>query len=309
MIVVFGSINADLVARVARLPRAGETLHGDAFAVVPGGKGANQALAARRAGAAVLLAGATGDDVFRAPALAGLAAAGVDLSRVRTVGASTGVALIHVDAEGRNAITVIAGANALADPDVVDGAVLGERSTLVLQFEVPVPAATALAQRARARGTRVLLNAAPANPLPATLATALDVLVVNEHEARVLATDTGLPDAPAAFAAAWHRRHGTAVVVTLGAAGVVAAADGRMHAVAAPEVEVVDTTGAGDAFVGTLAAALDRGLDWPGALAAATAAGALACTALGAQGALPAAARIDAVAGQLEVATSPLPET
>ncbi len=309
MIVVFGSINADLVARVARLPRAGETLAGDSFAVVAGGKGANQALAARRAGAEVMLAGATGDDAFRAPALAGLAAAGVDVSRVRTTAAPTGVALIHVDAEGRNAITVIAGANALADPDAVEDATLGERSTLVLQFELPVAAVTALARRARQRGARVLLNAAPAIPLPASLAATLDVLVVNEHEAQVLARETGLPDAPTAFAAAWHRRHGAAVVVTLGAAGVVAAADGRSHMLAAPRVEVVDTTGAGDAFVGTLAAALDRGLGWPGALAAATAAGALACTAFGAQGALPEAARIDALAGQLEVAISPLQDT
>ena len=198
-----------------------------------------------------------------APALAGLAAAGVDVARVRTAAAPTGVALIHVDAEGRNAITVIAGANALADPDAVEEAALGEHSTLVLQFELPVAAVTALARRARQRGARVLLNAAPAIPLPAALAATLDVLVVNEHEAQVLARETGLPDAPAAFAAAWHRRHGAAVVVTLGAAGVVAAADGRMHALAAPRVEVVDTTGAGDAFVGTLAAALDRGRAWP----------------------------------------------
>jgi len=307
MIVVFGSINADLVARVARLPRAGETLAGDSFAVVAGGKGANQALAARRAGAEVMLAGATGDDAFRAPALAGLAAAGVDVSRVRTTAAPTGVALIHVDAEGRNAITVIAGANALADPDAVEDATLGERCTLVLQFELPVAAVTALARRARQRGARVLLNAAPAIPLPASLASTLDVLVVNEHEAQVLARATGLPDAPTAFAAAWHRRHGTAVVVTLGAAGVVAAAAGRSHTLTAPRVEVVDTTGAGDAFVGTLAAALDRGDTWPRAVAAASAAGALACTAIGAQGALPEATRIDTLAGQLEVAISPLP--
>ena len=120
-----------------------------------------------------------------------------------------------------------------------------------------------LARRAHGRGARVLVNAAPAAPLPAALTAVIDVLVVNEHEARELAGPSGLPGAPAAFAAAWHRRHGTAVVVTLGAAGVVAAADGRLHSVAAPQIEVVDTTGAGDAFVGTLAAALDRGLDWP----------------------------------------------
>lgn len=307
MIVVFGSVNADLVARVGRLPRSGETLAGDAFAMVPGGKGANQALAARRAGAEVLLAGATGDDAFRAPALAGLAAAGVDLARVGIAGAPTGVALIHVDAEGGNAITVIAGANALADPDRVDDALLDDRCTLVLQLEVPLDAVARLARRAHGRGARVLVNAAPVAPLPAALTAAIDVLVVNEHEARELAGPSGMPGAPAAFAAAWHRRHGTAVVVTLGAAGVVAAADGRLHNVAAPQIEVVDTTGAGDAFVGTLAAALDRGLDWPQALVAATAAGALACTAFGAQGAMPDAARIAALAARLECAVAPLP--
>jgi ribokinase len=227
---------------------------------------------------------------------------------VRTVGAPTGIALIHVDAEGRNAITVVAGANALADPDSVDDAALGEHCTLVLQFEVPLAAVTALAQRAKVRGTRVLLNAAPALPPSAAIAAALDVLVVNEHEAQVLAGAAGLPESPIAFAAAWHRRHGTAVVVTLGGAGAVASAQGRLHAAAAPEVHVVDTTGAGDAFVGALAAGLDRGRDWPAALAGAVAAGSLACTAFGAQGALPDDARIDALAAQLEVRTSPLPD-
>ena len=129
MIVVFGSINADLVARVERLPRSGETLAGDAFAMVPGGKGANQALAARRAGAEVLLAGATGGDAFRAPALAGLAAAGVDLAGVGRAVAPTGVALIHVDAEGGNAITVVAGANAIKRLWPKLDSWLGKRST------------------------------------------------------------------------------------------------------------------------------------------------------------------------------------
>jgi ribokinase len=134
VILVFGSINLDLVARVARLPRPGETLSGESFAALPGGKGANQALAARRAGAAVALAGAVGNDAFAAPALAGLAEAGVDLSAVRRVTGTTGIALVQVDAAGQNCITVIAGANVHADPGAVSDNQLAPVTTLLLQL-------------------------------------------------------------------------------------------------------------------------------------------------------------------------------
>jgi ribokinase len=296
MIVVFGSVNLDLVARVDRLPRAGETLAGESFAALPGGKGANQALAARRAGAAVLFAGAAGSDSFADAALAGLAAAGVDLSGVRRVPVPTGVALIHVDAGGENCITIVPGANAQADPALIPDALLVPGTTLLLQLEVPLLAVIAAARRARGHGARVVLNAAPAAPLPPELVAATDVLVVNEHEARTVAAALGLPSAPGDFAATFFRRFGAAAVVTLGARGAVAAVEGMRYTAPAPAVTVVDTTGAGDAFTGALATALDRGATWRRALAEGLAAGSLACAAHGAQAALPDAAAVTALA-------------
>lgn len=300
MIVVFGSINLDVVARVARLPRPGETIGGDSVALLPGGKGANQALAARRAGATVAMAGAVGSDAFAPVALAGLEAAGVDVAAVARVDAPTGIALIHVDAQGENAITVIRGANAKARPRGVQEAALGPGSTLLLQLEVPLAAVAAAASRARRLGARVMLNAAPAHPLPAALLDALDVLIVNAVEAAAIGRTLGLATAPEAFATALARRHRCVVVVTLGAAGAIAVVDRTRLAIAAPAVGVVDTTGAGDAFTGALAAALDRGAAWPRALAEGVAAGSLACIAAGAQPALPAAPDIARLAGTLE---------
>jgi len=287
MIVVFGSINLDLVARVARLPQEGETMAGMSFAALPGGKGANQALAARRAGAQVAMAGAVGADGFAATAMRELVASGVDLQWVRHVDAPTGVALIHVDSAGRNAITIVAGANAAMDPAIVPDERLVGGTTLVLQLEVPMDAVVSIAARAKRGGARVLLNAAPAQPLSAELLATLDVLVVNELEATAIASMHAMPTEPEDFAAAFHRRYACAVVVTLGAAGAVAAVDRELLVVGAPKVEVVDTTGAGDALVGALAASLDRGDDWAQAIAEGIAAGSLACSVAGAQAALP----------------------
>ena len=301
MIVVFGSINLDLVARVARLPRPGETHTGESFAALPGGKGANQALAARRAGAAVTLAGAVGTDVFATMALAELATAGVGLQWVRRVEALTGIALIHVDAQGENSITVIPGANARAVATVIPDADLGPGTTLVTQLEVPLDAVVDAAARATKRGARVVLNAAPAQELPAALLSCADVLIVNEHEAATLAEGHEIPSEPDAFALAVHRRHGCSTIVTLGARGALAVADKqRLHA-AAPAFDVVDTTGAGDAFIGALAAALDRGAAWPRALAEGVAAGSLACLSAGAQSALPAAGAINELSIAIEL--------
>ncbi len=283
MVVVFGSINLDLVARVPRIPAAGETLAGESLAAVPGGKGANQALAARQAGADVAMYGAVGSDGFAAAALANLAAAGVDLAGVATVTGPTGVALINVDAHGENAITVVPGANAQACATAVPDVRLVRGTTLVLQLEVPVAGVVSLAVRAMARGARALLNAAPALPLPAAALAHLDLLIVNQHEAAACAAAWRLPDAPDAFAAAIRERFGVAAVITLGAAGALAVVDGAAVTVQPPPVAVVDTTGAGDAFVGALAAALDRGAGLAAALDAGVAAGAHACTYHGAQ--------------------------
>lgn len=283
MIVVFGSINADLVARVAALPREGETQLARGYAVHAGGKGANQALAARRAGADVVLAGAAGDDSFAEVALSSLRAAGVDLSRVAAVDGPTGLALIHVDTQGRNTITVVPGANARARENLISDAILTPATTLVLQMEVPKGEVDALARRAKARGSRVIVNVAPPMPLPATLLEATDVLVANEHEAAVVARAAGLSAEPDAFCAAVAERFGRAAVVTLGAQGLVAADANAGYRVPARSVAVVDTTAAGDAFVGALAAALDRGSPFVEALAEGSAAGSHACTREGAQ--------------------------
>ncbi len=299
MIVVVGSINLDLVVRVARLPRAGETLAGTAFASLPGGKGANQALAARRAGADVALVGAVGDDAFAGPALALLRADGVDVSGVRTVAAPTGLALIHVDDAGENAITVIAGANATVTTQALPAAKLRAATSVVMALEIPLETVVATAAAARAAGVRTILNAAPATPLPRALLAAIDVLVVNESEAAAVAAALGLPAAPAAFASALQAVHGPATVVTLGARGAVAAHREGSTALRAPAVAVVDTVGAGDAFVGALAAALDRGVSLEGALREGLAAGSLACTRAGAQPSMPLRADIARLAASI----------
>jgi ribokinase len=304
MILVFGSVNLDLVARVPRLPGPGETLSGSSFVALPGGKGANQALAAQRAGAHVVLVAAVGSDSFAAPATAGLAAAGIDVTGVAVVADSTGVALIHVDAAGENTITVIPGANARAAASSISAPAWSCASTLLLQLEIPLAEVIAAAREARARGIRVVLNAAPMQPLPPALLAAIDVLVVNEHEATTLASALAIDAGIHALADALARRLDIAVVVTLGADGATAATAGaRLHA-RPPPIAVVDSTGAGDALAGALTAALDGGRSWPQALREAVAAGSLACGRIGAQSALADAARIADFALQVELTAS-----
>ena len=296
MIVVFGSINIDLVTHVETIARPGETVLGPSYAVIPGGKGANQALAARRAGAAVALVGAVGRDGFADAALALLAADGVDLSCVARVDAPTGAAFISVDAAGQNAITVAAGANALAKAAQLERRGIGPGDILLLQRETPDAENLAAARFARANGARVVLNLAPAGPLSLDALACLDMLVMNEHEAAFLGAHLNLPDAsPEGVAAALHSSHGLATIVTLGAAGAMGWSDGARHAHAAPKVEVVDTTAAGDSFAGAFACALDGGADFAGALRHGLAAGSLACTKAGAQTSIPHAAGIAAM--------------
>ena len=289
MVVVFGSINLDLVTRVARFPAAGETVGAESFATYPGGKGANQALAAARAGARVRLYGAVGTDAFADAALALLAGDDVDLDGIVRAAAATGCATILVDASGENCIAVAAGANALADPEGVTDGVLGPDVVVVLQQEVPSTANAALIARARRCGARIVLNAAPARPLSLELLRQVDVLVVNETEAAALATQHGWPATAHAFAAAAIAvvAPNFVIVVTQGKDGALAAAGADTIRVHAPDVDVVDTTGAGDAFVGALAAAIDARAPLEDALRAAVVAGSLACTAAGAQSALP----------------------
>jgi ribokinase len=289
MIIVFGSINLDLVTRVARFPAPGETIGAESFATYPGGKGANQALAAARAGAAVRLYGAVGTDAFADAALALLAAGGVDLDGLKRVAAPTGCATILVDTHGENCIAVAAGANALADPEAVPESALAPGTVVVLQHEVPAHANAVLIARAHRAGARIILNAAPARLLSIELLRQIDVLVVNETEAAALAAQHGWPVTAQAFAAATIAVAAPTfvVVVTQGKDGAVAASGTETIRVHAPDIEVVDTTGAGDAFVGALAAAIDARASLPDALRAAVVAGSLACTAAGAQPALP----------------------
>ena len=290
MIVVFGSINVDLIFPVLHLPGPGETVLGGDYAVLPGGKGANQALAARRAGAEVLLIGAVGADSFAAPALDPLRRAGIDLRLVRTVAGPTGCAAIMVSAAGENAIAVASGANASVRSDQVPDELLGPGTLLVVQMEVPASETMAVIHRVHDRGGRSLLNFAPALPISLDLLRDVDFVVANEGEAAALGAD------PASIAARLRR----GLVVTRGAAGAMAyPADGAAFAVPALPIVPVDTTGAGDTFVGVLAAALDGNTPLETALRRASVAAGLACHARGAQTAMPDAAAIDAATARL----------
>ncbi len=296
MVVVFGSINLDLVCRVAKFPAPGETVTGSSFATFPGGKGANQALAACRAGAAVQLFGAVGNDAFAPAAVAMLAAGGVDIRSVERVDTPTGCATILVNDHGENCIVVIAGANARADSRIVPDSALTPQTVLVLQQEVDPAANAALIARSRRAGARIVLNAAPAHPVSLDLLRAIDVLVVNEIEAVALATALGWTAEPRAFASsATTAAPKLVVVLTLGGAGALWVSAATVLHAWAPDVHVVDTTGAGDAFVGTLAAAIVEGAPPVDALRRAVAAGSLACTVQGAQPAMPGRHAVDAL--------------
>jgi ribokinase len=287
VILVFGSINVDLVFAVERLPQAGETVLGPGVVVQPGGKGANQAVAAARDGASVLMVGAVGSDALAEAALALLREAGVDLRRVAAVEQATGCAAICTDPEGRNLIAVGSGANLRTRADQVEDTLLGPGTTLVLQCEVDPIETETLIRRAHACGARIVLNLAPAGPLDPAALRLVDVLVVNEHEAAWLARFLGVDEGAMQVAL------GTTVVRTLGERGSSYAGPRGDGAVPALEVAVVDTTAAGDCFTGVLAVALDRGLALPAALRRASAAAGLCCTRRGSQASLPLRSEID----------------
>lgn len=298
MIIVFGSLNVDLVTPVARLPAPGETVIGPAYALHPGGKGANQALAARRAGAQVALLGAVGRDAFAEIALSLLRAEGVDLSHIARAAAPTGAAFISVDRDGANQIVVAAGANALAEPDGLAAQPLSEATILLLQRETPDAASLAAARLVKQAGGRVILNLAPAGVPEPELLALVDMLIANEHEALVLAQALGWTDLdPEEIARRVDAERGIICIVTLGADGVVAWQGGLRRRLPAPAVAVVDTVAAGDSFVGAFAAALARGYGLSGALQRGLAAGSLACTRQGAQPSIPYGAEIERLVG------------
>jgi ribokinase len=297
MITVFGSTNLDQVGTVTRLPKPGETVAGGNFSMAPGGKGANQALAARRAGAEVLHVSAVGDDAFADLALALLRDGGVDLSRLRTAETATGIAMIFVDAGGENVIAVLPGANgtmtaADADTGLSD---LTAGDTLLVQQEVPQAATRRALEIARAKGARSVLNTAPFLPDTAELAPMADIVVANETEFSLL---SGRPIAELDAAMQdWVARTGRTIVVTLGPDGARALSPDGAIAVSAHKVTPVDTVGAGDTFCGYLAAALDAGLPLEASMRRAAVAGSLACLNPGAQPAIPHKADIDAIVG------------
>jgi ribokinase len=268
-IAVVGSINLDLVARCERLPRPGETLTGATFERIPGGKGANQALAAARLGADVRLVGAVGEDPFADEALALLAAGGVGLEGVARVAEPTGVALIVVGGDGENQIVVAPGANREAEAGTV-----GDADAVLCQLEIPLETVADAARQARF----FCLNAAPAQALPAELLADVDLLVVNRYELEAVGRHDGL------------------TALTLGPEGAVLLEGGEeVGRAAPPAVEAVDGTGAGDAFTACLLVSLLEGRTREEALRRACAAGALAASRPGAQPSLPTAAEVDAI--------------
>lgn len=300
MLVVFGSINIDLVFRMSRLPAPGETVLGLGYATIPGGKGANQAVAAARDGARVAMIGRVGRDAFAKLALDSLAGAGVDVRGVAGDDAPTGCAVIAVDDTGENQIMVASGANARVAADQMDDAVLGPGTTLLLQMEIPAGENAALIERARRHGARIVLNLAPASAMPESALRAVDILVLNRGEAAWLAREHGVgDDDERAIAHALAQQFGSTVVVTMGAKGALAAGNGAMWEVGALAVTPVDTTGAGDAFVGVLAASLDAGRTLEDALHRATVAAGLACETLGAQSSLAGRESIDRALSRL----------
>jgi len=296
---VVGSINQDFVLKVERRPQPGETVTDAVLATHHGGKGANQAAAAARLGASVVMLGRVGDDEFGEAQIRNLRDQGVDTDFVeRLSGWKTGSAFITVTPDGENAITVAPGANRGLTHEDVDAAAdaIGEAKVLVTQMEVSPETVKQAAQVAVERGTRALVNLAPPFEVGRDLLEKLDPLVVNEHEAafllgeKVEGLDGALSAAPELL-----NLGPRSVVLTLGASGAVFADGGSSGHLPAPDADVVDTTGAGDAFVGALAVKLARGASLEEAVAYAARAGAAAVTKDGAQGSLPAPEEVEAL--------------
>ncbi|MFD2471411.1 ribokinase [Amycolatopsis silviterrae] len=286
-VLVVGSANADLVVPVDRRPGGGETVLGGDTALSPGGKGANTAVAAGKLGADVALLGAVGDDPYGRMLRDSLSNAGVDAQFVRTVERPTGIAYITVTPDGENSILVSPGANSALEPgDITDEALDGVR-VLVASLEVPLPTVERAVVRAREHGVRVLLNLSPAAEVSAETLAALDVLLVNEHEAAYL---LGADDVDPRKLLELGPR---AAVVTLGAKGAAVIEGDKSTTVESPKVAAVDTTGAGDAFAGALAAALADGADLVEAAKRAVKVAAVTVTRHGAQPSYPTAAELE----------------
>ncbi|CAN7719532.1 ribokinase [Rhizobium sp. LjRoot258] len=296
MITVLGSINMDLVASVGRLPRPGETVPGKSFTTTAGGKGANQALAARRAESATRLVGAVGDDAFASNALSMLRAASVDLTGVKVEPTITGTAMILVDESGQNMIAVTSGANASVDTEMASSAVgaMACDDILMLQMEISEETILTALQEGRQKGLTTILNVAPFTAQSARLAALADIVVANETEFELLYGVTVENHHKRIEALKeLHSQAGRTFVVTLGADCVIAIRHGQIYSAMGLTIEPVDTVGAGDTFCGYLAAGLDQGNDFSVALRRAAVAGSLACLEQGAQVAIPLASVVE----------------
>jgi ribokinase len=295
MITVFGSINVDLTFCLQHLPAVGETVLTQEVTQSVGGKGANQAIAAARDGAATRFVGCVGSDSFGVSGRTTLADLGIDVSGLKTVPGATGLAAVWVDGGGRNQIAVASGANGAVTAEALARQVIGPDTLVVLQMETPAAEVAAAIGYAARLGAKIILNLAPALPLPTAALRQVNILVVNEQEAAALCGFLKLPHAEATdqtVALAQALRN--TVIVTLGPEGVIGADGDRVWRVEALPVVAVDTTGAGDCFVGVLASTLTRGATLAEAMRRAAVAGSLACTVVGAAPSFPTRDMIDA---------------
>ncbi|WP_075258381.1 ribokinase [Herbaspirillum camelliae] len=292
MIVIIGSVNMDLVLRVPRMPLPGETLAGDRFMTIPGGKGANQAVACARLaapGTRVAMVACVGDDAFGDQMRQSITACGIDDRYIDEVaGEATGIASIMVDANAQNSIVIAAGANGRLDVERIERAraLIEQASIVLLQLEVPMATVIHSIELAHALGKTVVLNPAPAQALPRELLQKIDYLILNEIEAAMLAEEQS-EDIPM-LARKLHDLGARNVVVTLGEKGVYGSfADGQQRHLPARKVQAVDTTAAGDTFIGGFIGAIAQGRDQFEAIAYAQAAAALSVTRVGAQTSIP----------------------
>lgn len=291
-VVVVGSINMDLVVTTEKAPIPGETILGNQFAMIPGGKGANQAVAAARLGASVRMVSCVGDDLFGAQMIAQLQREGVDTAHVRTVShKATGVALIQVQHDGDNSIIVVPGANGEVTPEQVESAeeIIRQADVLLVQLEIPLPAVIRAAELARKHGVRTILNPAPAARLPQQLLDLVDIVTPNETEAAILAdghaeAEGNIRDRMRSLKALVPDAD---VIITNGEKGVLYDIGGKQGTRASYKVEVVDTTAAGDSFNAALAVRLGEGASAEEAVGFAVKVGALTVTRFGAQTSLP----------------------